>query len=223
VGVLPPRKRPKSGPPPASTSHPSTPSPDAEAEETDGELLDGDELALGGSDSSQDGTTDLAPAQDKALIPSSFGMTFCVDPEATALQVIASWGQYERQPSAYLVGDKTGSPKRVWKRCPRGGTPYPFTPADGPFAPIALDPHCPEVIVQGLIRRRDTHWSVTLFLVNDQQEPERLRDTAWVFQPALTVEAPDRVSIFCNKPQPMELHGTDPLVKAENDLLAMLD
>src|SRR5262249_15942769 len=111
VGVLAPRKRAKSGSPPASTSHTSTPSPHAEAEETDGELLDGDELALGGSDSSQDGTTDLAPAQDKALIPSSFGMTFCVDPEATALQVSASWGQYERQPSAYLVSEKTGNPR----------------------------------------------------------------------------------------------------------------
>ena len=69
----------------------------------------------------QDGTTDLAPAQDKALIPSSFGMTFSVNLEATELHVIASWGQYERQPSEYLVSEKTGNPKRVWKRCPRGG------------------------------------------------------------------------------------------------------
>jgi hypothetical protein len=42
-------------------------------EDADGEILDGDELALGGRDTSQDGTTDQAPAQDRALIPSSLG------------------------------------------------------------------------------------------------------------------------------------------------------
>ena len=51
--------------------------------DADGEILDGDELALGGRDTTQDGTTDQAPAQDKALIPSSFGMTFSLNLEAT--------------------------------------------------------------------------------------------------------------------------------------------
>src|SRR5919198_816223 len=55
VGVLAPRKRAKSGSPSVSTGRPSPTSPEAEEEEADGELLDGDELALGGSDSSQDG------------------------------------------------------------------------------------------------------------------------------------------------------------------------
>ena len=44
--------------------------------------------------------------------------------------------------------------------------------------------------MQGLVRRRDHFWSVTLFLVNGQAEPKKLRDTAWLFQPELAVESP---------------------------------
>ena len=54
------------------------------------------------------------------------------------------------------------------------------------------DAEFPDVHVQGLVRKRDHFWSVTLFLVNGQQEPKKLRDTAWMFQPELIVESPDQ-------------------------------
>src|SRR5437879_1283446 len=66
VGVLAPR-RVATG---ATAAAPAQPV-EEEEDEPRGEILDGDELALGGRDTTQDGTTDLAPAQDKALIPSS--------------------------------------------------------------------------------------------------------------------------------------------------------
>src|SRR5271170_6537814 len=112
VGVLAPRKRAKAGaaPPPAAVAPP--PPTDDEEEETDGEILDGDELALGGRDTTQDGTTDQAPAQDKALIPSSFGMTFSLNLETTELQLSAAWGHYVKEVSEYLVSEKTGAPRR---------------------------------------------------------------------------------------------------------------
>ena len=95
VGVLAPRKRARADA--AAGVAPAVPpsSGDDDAAETDGEPLDGDELALGGRDTSQDGTTDQTPAQDKALIPSSFGMTFSVNKEANAIEVAAAWGQYQ--------------------------------------------------------------------------------------------------------------------------------
>ena len=99
--------------------------PDAEANEEEDEILDGDDLALGGKDSTQDGTTDQAPAQDKALIPSSLGMTFCIELEAKELQLSAAWGQYVKEVSEYLVSEKTGNHRRVWKRYPRGGARKP--------------------------------------------------------------------------------------------------
>src|SRR5712691_9591802 len=110
VGVLAPRKRANaSAASPTAAAVPSSPA--QEEEEADGEILDGDELALGGKDTSQDGTTDQAPAQDKALIPSSFGMTFSLNLEAKELHLSAAWGQYVREVSEYLVSEKTGNPR----------------------------------------------------------------------------------------------------------------
>ena len=231
VGVLAPRKRARAG---AANVHAGAAGggaaagvrddardPDAGDDDVGAEILDGDELALGGRDTTQDGTTDQAPAQDKALIPSSFGMTFCLDPEAKELQLSAAWGQYVKDVSEYLVSEKTGSPRRVWKRFPRGGK-HRLKLKDGPIHPIAVDSNCPEVALQGLVRKRKDHWCVTLFLVNEQQEPERLKDTTWVFQPELMAEGVDGAAVIHKRHTILELSGTDPAVKAENDLLAML-
>lgn len=232
VGVLAPRKRAKAGAGDhgnghrdrrAAAHHADDIAGDIAADDGsgDGEILDGDELALGGRDTSQDGTTDQAPAQDKALIPSSFGMTFSVNLEATEIDVSAAWGQYLREKSEYLISEKTGNPRLVWKRYPRGGK-HRLTIKEGPVSPIVVDNNCPEVVVQGLVRKRSDHWCITLFLVNDQQEPEKRKDTGWIFQPELMAEGIDCAPVIHKRHTILELTGTDPAVKAENDLLTML-
>jgi hypothetical protein len=221
VGVLAPRKRARGGAPTPAAVAPASLFDDEEAD-ADGEILDGDELALGGRDTSQDGTTDQAPAQDKALIPSSFGMTFSVNREAKEIDVSAAWGQYHREKSEYLVSEKTGNPRLAWKRYPRGGR-HRLTMMEGPVEPIVVDVNCPEVVVQGLVRKRPDHWCVTLFLVNEQQEPEKRKDTAWVFQPELMAEGVGGAPVIHKRHTVLELTGTDPAVTAENDLLAMLN
>lgn len=221
VGVLAPRKRAKAGAAPAKVSVVPPPPAEDEEVEADGEILDGDELALGGRDTTQDGTTDQAPAQDKALIPSSFGMTFSLNLEAKELQLSAAWGQYVKEVCEYLVSEKTGNPRKVWNRHPRGGK-HRLALKEGPIKPIPVDPNCPEVVVQGLTRKRKDHWCVTLFLVNEQQEPEKLKDATWVFQPELMAEGVDGAAVIHKRHTILELSGTDPAVKAENDLLAML-
>lgn len=242
VGVLAPRKRRGSGTvdrgphssstvhDPRSTVHDDVDHGDVDRGDADqdddeadpdDEILDGDELALGGRDTSQDGTTDLAPAQDKALIPSSLGMTFSVNIEATEIEVSAAWGQYQREKSEYLVSDKTGNARLVWKRYPRGGKQR-LAIQEGQIQPLAVDGSCPEVVVQGLIRKRPDHWCITLFLVNDQQEPARRKDTAWIFQPELMAAGIGGAPIIHKRHTIVELTGTDPAVKAENDLLSML-
>jgi hypothetical protein len=222
VGVLAPRKRARTGSAPAKAA--AVPPPPAEGDEAepDSEILDGDELAIGGRDTTQDGTTDQAPAQDKALIPSSFGMTFSLNLEVKELQLSAAWGQYIKEVSEYLVSEKTASPRKVWKRHPRGGKHRLKLVDNDKIAPVIVDPNCPEVTVQGKVRKRADHWSITLFLVNEQQEPEKLKDTAWVFQPELMLEGVDGAAVIHKRHTILELSGTDPAVKAENDLLAML-
>src|SRR5437773_1737461 len=46
-----------------------------------------DELAQGGVGSTEDGATDFTAPPAKTMFPSSFGMTFCVDKEADAIQI----------------------------------------------------------------------------------------------------------------------------------------
>src|SRR5262249_14591799 len=77
-----------------------------------------DELALGGNGVTEDGTTDPGAPQTETLFPSSFGLTFCVAGEATALRITARWGRYLRAESRTLTHEKTGAPRQVWKRTP---------------------------------------------------------------------------------------------------------
>jgi Helicase conserved C-terminal domain len=223
VGVLAPRKRANQvSLTTLAVPVPATPPEDDEGEGDEDHLVS-DELALGGKDTTQDGTTDKSASQDqaKALIPSSFGMTFSVSLQATEIDVFATWGQYLREKSEYLVSEKTGNSRLVWKRYLRGGK-HRLALSEGPVTQIVVDANSPDVVVQGLIRKRSDHWSITLFLVNGQQEPEKRKDVAWVFQPELTAEGIGEVAVIHKRHTPLDLPGTDPAVKGENDLLAMI-
>jgi hypothetical protein len=128
-----------------------------------------EELAEDGRTGSEDGATEPSRAPRESTLPSSLGLTFCVASGAKALRVTARWGRYERCESATLKDQKTGSPERVWKRTPVEGTLACVPLKDGPIAARAPVPGQPEVVIQGLCRRRDEGWIVTLFLVNGQE------------------------------------------------------
>lgn len=169
-----------------------------------------------------EGTPESSSVPAKTMFPASFGLTFSVDRAATAIQVTVNWGHYTRQPSEYLATE-TGEPKRVWKRMPCGGTSEPIALRDGRIRDWSPDPDVPQVVVQGLVRRRDDHWSVTLFLLNGQEEPESGGgDSYWLFQPELIVEAPDGSAIF-HRRQTGRISGrADPVSQQEADAMAML-
>jgi hypothetical protein len=179
-----------------------------------------DELAQGGVGSGEDGTADYSAPPARTMFPSSFGMTFCVDLTAEALQITACWGQYARVRSETLTREN-GELKLVWKRTPKGGVSRPMPLQAGRFT-WKPDPELPEVYVQGLVRKRDDHWSVTLFLVNGQQEPKKLRDQAWLFQPELTVECPKGQPVFHRRASLRDPGKLDLLAYAEDQEMAML-
>jgi hypothetical protein len=79
-----------------------------------------DELSEGGSDSADDGTTDADVSVSQAFLPSSLGLSFCVDSDAKAITVSASWGQYKREKREDRE-DYKGNTLKVWQRYPRGG------------------------------------------------------------------------------------------------------
>jgi len=145
---------------------------------------------------SDDGAADPVPNRGDSLLPSSIGLTFVVDESVEQLKVHASWGKYDRVESETIVKD-AGSPKRVWRREPKGGV-VTIDVASGPIGPTAPDASEPEVIVRGIVRQDSGERTITLFLVN-RQEVERetqLKDRFWLFQVELRVTAPDGASAF---------------------------
>jgi hypothetical protein len=209
VGVLAPRRQ---------AAQPK-PSADEQDDEFPPVLLD--ELEENGPEGEEDGPQEFSAPLPKATFPSSFGMTFCVSGEVKSIQATARWGQYLKVESEHLVNEKSGNPKRVWKRHPRGGSKT-ITLKVGHVGPFAVDGQCHEVFIQGVVRKRDGNWIVTLFLVNGQEEPRINKDSMWLFQPELIVEATDGCAVFCKKVNRHNAAKLDPLTAAENAAMDML-
>lgn len=139
-----------------------------------------DEPLRAAEEGGEDGLPEEEPAQE-SLFPSSVGMSFRLDGGFDRLRVSAGWGRYER------VANPDGD-GRVWQRHPAGGE-LTLHLAPGIVQLGAPDPDVRDVRVEAVVRRLDGDWSVTLFLRNEQTEPNENRDRAWLFQAQLVVES----------------------------------
>lgn len=120
---------------------------------------------------------DVGTTQAPSMFPSSMGLTCSVIPQATTLVVTMTWGKYQR----ISREEADGSSTRIWKREARGGHwQLVLKPGTITWTP---DPDEPAVQGRAVIRQRADGWSVSLFLHNMQDEPPRMRDSAWIFQP----------------------------------------
>jgi hypothetical protein len=191
-----------------------------ELEETPEQM---DELAISGSGILEEGTTEgnILPAEK--MFPSAIGMTFCVAGDAKAIKVKAGWGQYERGKSE-SAQTPTGEAKTLWRRYPIRGTSPDIILKVGTINPWQIDPE-KAVFVQGQIRQQhhEKDWIVTLFLVNGQKEPNIRRDSAWLFQPELSVESadPKYPDIFIKRRLKRQLGKLNPVLFAEEQAMAM--
>lgn len=156
-----------------------------------------EDLAFDGTDG-EDGKSEPVNVQGRTMLPSSFGMTFTVAPEANAIVVKVRWGHYDRIPSTEL-GLDLDPPKLVWKRKQIESISKPIEIKEGRITRWIPDQDFPDVYVDGRVRRIADQWIITLFLVNGQQEPRQLKDVAWVFQPEMIVEAPNGEPIFIRR------------------------
>src|SRR5208283_4175367 len=125
------------------------------------------------------------------FFPSSCGMTFSVDGDISAMKVTVRWGQYTRSDSDRILDEKSGGPRLIWKRIQREQVWEDVSLRDGMIGPLRVPADYGEVRVKGLARKAGKDWLVSLFLVNEQTEPKKLRDAAWLFQPELVVEGRD--------------------------------
>jgi hypothetical protein len=162
----------------------------------------GEEFAstAGAADPDDDDAQGVDASKNQSFVPSSLGLTVCVDGAAKTLEVEARWGRYERTTSEEQTTED-GKPLRAWKRIPSGGR-ISLPLADGPIRPMPPDPTCPQVVVQGTVRAPLVNGDrlVTVFLVNDQPQPEQNQDEAWVFQPELILRHPDAEAVFRRRP-----------------------
>ena len=154
--------------------------------------------ASGRVEPEDDALDEIDTTNNQSLVPSSMGLTFCVGPDVKTLDVVAHWGSYVRVPAEeheYTrprkdreTGEVQEAKVKVWRRTPRGGC-VTLTLEDGLIKPLAPDSQYPQVRIQGAVRTNAKgERLVTLFLVNDQLEPETNRDSAWLFQPELSVK-----------------------------------
>jgi hypothetical protein len=199
--------------------------PGAEFDSTDGRV-----------DAEADASDEIDASSNQSLIPSSFGMTFCVDGDVKKIEVDVRWGQYVRvyehehtksvnkkikdSDGNLLRTEQTEVKVKVWQRVPCGGK-RTVDLVDGIVPHDAPDPDHPEVRLQGAVRPKNANGDrlVTLFLLNTQKEPEENKDAAWVFQPELSVcavEGTDK-AIFRRR---MALTGKDD--DAERKALEMI-
>lgn len=179
-----------------------------------------DELAQTGAVSGEEGSTEPATAPGDSMFPSSIGLTFAVSEETRSLLVTARWGRYEKGDSASLTTEQ-GNPRRVWKRTPHEGT-LSIALEPGVLEPRPPCAEFPRITVQGVVRPRDRERVVTLFLVNGQEEPDRLKDEQWIFQVELSVVAPDGSPVFVRRPLIRNEERWDPEVLRETRQLEML-
>lgn len=158
------------------------------------------DLAESGSDSGDDGDAEGATLMSQSIVPSSFGLTFCVDAGCESLEVEVTWGHYRKTESNVHVTE-AGNPKRVWKRRAAGGT-VRLDLEPGEVGRLVPDAEQPEVFVRGVVRPPTSAGEkiVTLFLVNDQEAPETNQDEAWLFQAQLAIRAPDGTDVFRRRP-----------------------
>ncbi|MDD1414315.1 DUF1998 domain-containing protein [Dolichospermum sp. ST_con] len=183
-----------------------------------------DELAISGKGTVEDGSTEVNVPPLETMFPSSFGMTFCVNGTAKALQITSGWGQYHRTDSGILnkVDSQT---KKVWKREQIRSNSPTIPLIEGVINNWIVDPQYPEVYVKGQIRKQNNgDFIVSLFLINGQRETKEKRDETWLFQPELRVKSADsqHPDIFLKRHQPRSLGKLDPVIYTEEKTMAML-
>jgi hypothetical protein len=166
-------------------------------------LIDGadtGDLAEGVGDGGGDGTPETTTLMSQSIVPSSFGLTLCVDAGCEALEVEATWGHYRRVESEVHVTE-AGNRRTVWKRRSAGGKVQIALNA-GEVKPVIPDAEQPEVFVRGIVRPTTAAGEkiVTLFLVNDQEPLEKNRDETWLFQSQLAVREAHGADVFRRRP-----------------------
>ena len=169
------------------------------------ELVEEPTLDLSPDDSAE--APPVAAVRGRAMAASSVGLAFAVPPDVDAVRVSASWGRYERGPSAFQQTE-TGRPATVWQRVPAGGDVDVAVAKEGP-GHGSPDGAQELVELRWRVRHRYGRRLVEVFLVNVQPVRAQFPDRERLFQVTWSVTALDGQSaVFLghNDPELPEVH-----------------
>jgi Helicase conserved C-terminal domain len=176
-----------------------------DAEETDPGLVDR-EVSSADDSAEDEGAEADATVRSGSMAASAVGLAFSVPTTVDVISVAASWGRYERAPSA-VHETPTGRTATTWHRVPAGGPVEVRTDAEGTGEEVP-DPGQEGVVVRYTVRHRGARRVVELTLVNGQRAVGVTPDVARLYQVGLTVTALDgNAAIFLghNDPEVAEL------------------
>jgi hypothetical protein len=166
-----------------------------------------DTLAAGTADD-EGGQEEAPPPLIIGFNPSSFGLSFLVDPKVQTLSVRVSWGDYHRE-----KGDNS---RFGWRRLPREGIVNGISIAKSgaipriTLSPSADNPHDVvvagvddrEIVIEGVIHDFAGYRAVSLFLINYRTKgviTDRSKDERWIYQPQLMVSSSAGDAVFVAK------------------------
>lgn len=156
--------------------------------------------AKGRTDPDDDDSSAVDASKNQSVVPSSLGITVCVSGQVETLDLDVRWGRYVRTTSEEQTTED-GKPVRAWKRIP-SGSKLSLALKAGPIKPMAPDPDCPKVVIQGTVREPlpSGERLITVFLINDQPKPDQNQDEAWLFQPEIILRHPENEAVFRRRP-----------------------
>ena len=148
---------------------------------------EGDDAAAGGV---QDGRSPRM-----VMAQSSMGISVVVEASIDKLMARCRWGQYLRE----FHTQDDGSRAPVWVRKPQQ-VDIDVLLRDGEFGPLAVNDD--GIVLRGRVTRSEKGpWLVTVFLVNEQEQVDRNKDSRWMFQAGLELGASGGADVFLGRDQ----------------------
>lgn len=175
-----------------------------------------DKLGAGDESSADDGGGDATAPDAPTMFPSSMGLSFCVQ-RGTRIRIAVSFGRYER----IKKQDTEGNTSTVWRRIPVRKALEPIAIQPGPLGPLRIDDDRPTITVRGVVNEVAGVCVASVFLVNGQEEPDKKRDEAWLFQPEITIDGEGGEPVFLGRAIAAREMG-DTLPRDEDRSMAML-
>ncbi len=129
----------------------------------------------------------------RVLAQSSIGLTAVVEADTRVLLARCRWGRYTRR----FEDHPDGSRAAVWQREPQDVT-VPVEVQEGEFGPLAVNGD--GVVLRGRITAAGSGaWLISAFLVNEQEQVKRNKDSRWLFQVRLELTDAGGRAVFMGR------------------------